>query len=72
MRAACTAFLIDFLLQVKLAEPQVWGQVLPCPLLSPEAPLGPQLLIKLWIGTHSGVVGAHEERGERKSCRMSR
>ena len=42
------------------------GQVLPCASLSPEAPLGPQLLMKLWIGTHSGVVGTHEEREERK------
>ena len=38
------------------------GQVLPCASLSPEAPLGPQLLMKLWIWAHSGVVGAHEVR----------
>ena len=42
-----------------------------CASLSPEAPLGPQLLMKLWIGTHFGEVGAHEERWERMSCRMS-
>ena len=60
-----------FGLQVKLVAPQVGGQVLPCAPLSPEVPLGPQLLMKLWIGTHTGVVSAHEKQGEGKSCQMS-